>query len=81
MLKEESNKIIITSCCHSINLLIQKYYPVALQYLADVMSPMQAHCQDIKRSFMEKTRKNAPENQVHSPAVCKYLKSSITLSV
>ncbi len=49
MLKEEERDIVISSCCHSINLLIQKYYPVALEYLADVMSPMQAHCQDIKR--------------------------------
>ena len=48
MLKEDDRDIIITSCCHSINLLIQKYYPKALQYLADVMSPMQAHCSDIK---------------------------------
>ena len=48
MLKEEERDIIISSCCHSINLLIQKHYPVALEYLADVMSPMQAHCQDIK---------------------------------
>lgn len=43
--------IIITSCCHSINLLIQKYFPSALPYLANVMSPMQAHCQDIKRRY------------------------------
>ena len=49
MLKEEQRDIIITSCCHSINLLIQKYYPAALEYLADVMSPMQAHCVDIKK--------------------------------
>ncbi|MBR4890932.1 MAG: 4Fe-4S binding protein [Clostridia bacterium] len=48
MLKEEDRDIIISSCCHSINLLIQKHYPAALEYLADVMSPMQAHCQDIK---------------------------------
>ena len=49
MLDEEDRDIIITSCCHSINLLIQKYFPSALGYLADVMSPMQAHCSDIKR--------------------------------
>ena len=49
MLKEEARDVIITSCCHSINLLIQKYYPDALEYLADVVSPMQAHCLDIKR--------------------------------
>ena len=49
MLREEHRDVIITSCCHSINLLIQKYYPAALEYLADVVSPMQAHCLDIKR--------------------------------
>ncbi|MBQ7922566.1 MAG: histidine kinase [Clostridia bacterium] len=49
MLREEARDIVITSCCHSINLLIQKYFPAELQYLADVMSPMQAHCADIKR--------------------------------
>ena len=49
MLREEDRDIIITSCCHSINLLIQKYYPASLEYLADVMSPMQAHCADIKK--------------------------------
>lgn len=41
--------ILISSCCHSINLLIQKYFPAELPYLADVLSPMQAHCADIKR--------------------------------
>ena len=49
MLKEEDRDIIITSCCHSVNLLIQKHFPSALEYLADVMSPMQAHCADIKK--------------------------------
>ena len=52
MLREdESRDVIITSCCHSINLLIQKHYPAALEYLADVISPMQAHCKDIKKRF------------------------------
>ena len=51
MLKEDERDIIISSCCHSINLLIQKHYPFALQYLADVVSPMQAHCNDIKSRF------------------------------
>ena len=49
MLREEDRDIVIASCCHSINLLIQKYFPAELEYLADVMSPMQAHCSDIKR--------------------------------
>lgn len=49
MLEEEGRDIIITSCCPSINLLIQKYFPRSVEYLADVVSPMLAHCQDIKR--------------------------------
>ena len=49
MLRDEDRDIIISSCCHSINLLIQKYFPASLEYLADVMSPMQAHCADIKK--------------------------------
>ena len=51
MLREEDRDIIISSCCHSINLLIQKYFPGSLEYLADVMSPMQAHCADIKKRY------------------------------
>ena len=49
MLREDDRDIIITSCCHSINLLIQKKFPKALEYLADVVSPMQAHCLEIKK--------------------------------
>lgn len=51
MLKEDERDVIITSCCHSVNLLIQKYFPAELEYLADVLSPMQAHCMDIKKRF------------------------------
>ncbi len=53
MLKEDDRDVIISSCCHSINLLVQKYFPGTLQYLADVVSPMQAHCMDIKKRFPE----------------------------
>ena len=53
MIREEERDIIITSCCHSINLLIQKRFPECLEYLADVMSPMQAHCSDIKKRIPE----------------------------
>lgn len=51
MLKDDERDIIISSCCHSINLLIQKYFPAELEYLADVISPMQAHCLDIKKRY------------------------------
>ncbi len=51
MLAEDQRDIVISSCCHSVNLLIQKYFPAELPYLADVMSPMQAHCADIKKRY------------------------------
>ena len=53
MINEDGRDVLISSCCHSINLLIQKYFPSALPYLADVLSPMQAHCTDIKRRIPE----------------------------
>ncbi len=49
ILREDGRDVVISSCCHSINLLIQKYFPKLLPCLADVLSPMQAHCLDIKK--------------------------------
>lgn len=49
ILREDQPDILITSCCHSVNLLIQKHYQFAMPYLANVVSPMQAHCMDIKK--------------------------------
>ena len=48
LLRDEKRDIVISSCCHTVNLLIQKYFQKALPYLANVLSPMQAHCMDIK---------------------------------
>ena len=53
MLKEDDRDVLISSCCHSVNLMIQKHYPQALEFLADVVSPMQAHCKDIKSRIPE----------------------------
>lgn len=49
ILREDEKDVVISSCCHTINLLIQKYFPSELSCLADVLSPMQAHCADIKK--------------------------------
>lgn len=51
MLEEDERDVVISSCCHSVNLLIQKHFPACLEYLADVISPMQAHCVDIKKRY------------------------------
>lgn len=53
MIDEQESDVIISSCCHSVNLLIQKYFPKELPYLANVLSPMQAHCMDIKKRAPE----------------------------
>ncbi|MEG1981995.1 MAG: [Fe-Fe] hydrogenase large subunit C-terminal domain-containing protein [Clostridia bacterium] len=49
MVSNNTNDVIISSCCHTVNLLIQKYYPEVLPNLANILSPMQAHCTDIKK--------------------------------
>lgn len=51
MVRNEKSDIIISSCCHSVNLLIQKQFPKLIPYLADILSPMQAHCRDIKTRY------------------------------
>ena len=51
LLARGDRDILISSCCHSVNLLIQKHFPRCLPYLADVVSPMQAHCLDIKKRY------------------------------
>lgn len=49
LVHEKQKPVIISSACASVNLLIQKHYPELIKYLADTLSPMQAHCRDIKR--------------------------------
>ncbi len=51
ILDEEKPKILISTCCHSVNLLVQKHYPGLIKYLAKVKSPMLAHCESIKEQI------------------------------
>lgn len=51
MLAMAEKDVIISSCCHSVNLLVQKYFPNAVKYLADIDSPMIAHCKSIKKRY------------------------------
>ena len=48
LIRERSSSVVISSCCHSVNTLIQKHYPDVLPYLAHVLSPMQAHGQILR---------------------------------
>jgi len=47
LIKEGKQSVILSSCCPTVNLMIQKYYPEMLGNLARVLSPMQAHCKRI----------------------------------
>lgn len=51
MLREDDRDVVISSCCHSVNLLIQKKFPSLIPLLADVMSPMQVHSAQIKKKI------------------------------
>ena len=42
--------VLISSSCPPINMLIQKYYPEMLQYLAKVESPMEVHCRMLREA-------------------------------
>ena len=51
ILRDEKPDVLLSSCCTSVNLLVRKHYPDTLFALAPVLSPLQAHCMDIKRRF------------------------------
>ncbi len=51
MVAQGERRVMISSCCHSVNLLIQKHYPDALPYLAPVVTPMQAHAISLKERY------------------------------
>jgi len=53
ILREENRDILISSACHSVNILIRRYFPKLVPYLADVISPQRAHGQDIKKRIPE----------------------------
>ncbi len=51
IIDKDKGDVLITSSCHSINLLVQKYYPKLLRHLANIVSPMQAHALNIKKRY------------------------------
>lgn len=51
LMMEGSMNNIITTCCPTINLLVEKYYPELIPYLAPVITPMLAHGKIIKYTY------------------------------
>ncbi len=48
-LKDTNKKVLISSCCPTINLLIQKHYPHLIPFLSTTPSPMVVHGTTIKQ--------------------------------
>ena len=51
IMQEDEMDMLISSCCPSVVMLIQRYYPDVLVYLAPVKSPMQLHGEMLKRQY------------------------------
>lgn len=43
LLQTGTGDVIITSACHTVNLLVRKYYPELVECLSPVVTPMEAH--------------------------------------
>ena len=56
LLKDGKMKNIITTCCPSVNDLIEKYYPALTSQMAPVVSPMIAHGRLIKSIYGDDTK-------------------------
>ena len=56
LIQEGKQDIIISTCCHTVNTLVQKYYPTLVSCLAPVPSPMLAHCAKSKRKIRKRIR-------------------------
>lgn len=53
LIKEGEQDVIISSCCPTVDLLIQKHFPEAAPCLAPVLTPMQAHARFLKNEHPE----------------------------
>ncbi|NLH01515.1 MAG: 4Fe-4S binding protein [Clostridiales bacterium] len=51
IIKDETQDIIISTSCPTVNLLVQKHFPAVIPCLAKVVSPMVAHCRSIKERY------------------------------
>lgn len=49
MVDRGEQEVIISTCCSSVVMLVQEHFPELLPALAPVVSPMVAHCAEIKR--------------------------------
>ncbi len=53
IMQEDDMNVLISSCCPSVVMLIKRYYPQVLPYLAPVKSPTEIHCAMLKEQYPE----------------------------
>jgi iron only hydrogenase large subunit-like protein len=51
IMREKSGKLLISSACPTVVQLVQKYYPQYCEYLADLYSPVLAHCIQLREEY------------------------------
>lgn len=56
LLHKREMKNILTSCCSSVILMIEKYYPELIDQLAPVVSPMIAHAKMLRETYGQRIR-------------------------
>ncbi len=56
LIAERRMKNIISTCCPSVNLLVQRYYPELVPLLAPVVSPMIAHAKMLRETYGARIR-------------------------
>ncbi len=56
LISKKEMKNIITSCCSSVILLVEKYYPQLIGQLAPVVSPMIAHAKMLRETYGQRIK-------------------------
>lgn len=51
LMRKKAMKNIITTCCPTVNLLVEKYYPELVPFLAPVVAPATAHAKTLKEIY------------------------------
>lgn len=51
IMREDEMSLLVSSACTSVVMLVQRYYPDLVPYLAPVKSPMLIHCEMLKQQY------------------------------
>ncbi len=52
LLAEKGEKdVMISTCCHTVNMLVEKYFPKVLPYMTQVITPMQADGMSLRKRY------------------------------